>query len=827
MATQKQIYSDLNATSAPSPPARERVPPSFESHSRERTQTSSSYSSLGSSASTIVVNGFASTASTGSDSNLNRSFPTNGSMRQQLLRRLWHKEYRRFDRTGSLSPPLHRSLRTKRTLKVQETRPDVCLECERLEADFNRSVPEIASHYRQHNSSINATTATSKISSFAFAQKSYSIETETINDTSMLAISSASSGSNAQQPQPKLTENESISTSGSNQLNGNFIHEDQINGNMKMGSDSYLIEMDDDRINITTMAMVDSTDDNGTMLSSAESVFVNQLSNNDGNNNSHSSDSGSHVKVTEIGHMRGGVYDAYHMSSGEINLENESVVRLKTHEPLDRSTIDTIISQILVDSLNNIIVVQGKGQQNELNGNQVVELSTSQTQTEQHITTIVDESASTTTSSLPLPVTDQIYFPHYLSTDTLSDYSTKLSDDTNAIDLLPSNLVISVISGSSYPADGGEMVVHRMADMQRTESMEVQPSSATSIRGHDDVNGNLIIEPPTKQTIENIMKEQETESKNDENENDDCCSVDSLDDPNVVENTPEIDNMPISARSIEKSQAFFVAIGNNNDKSDVQIVQSPVQDAGEFGLNAPLANIMPERLRERLEKRQLQISERKEAEEKRRQAKLQKLINQHSNSKSSSNSFEVIPDESSESAKKESETGSLSYKRVVHRKVNNKQLKSNIGSLESYTVDAQGNLKFVETNAAKKSNKKVTTVSGPVVKHVAIKKTIMTKKPLTTVKKSRDTISTEKSQPNEKRTKAAINITKHRIKEANSNSKVSKDIQKMTLSQQSPSDLITPDRDCGPRRMYQKTEICEGAKRIEILEIVECKLKII
>lgn len=743
-------------------------------------------------------------------------------MRQQLLRRLWHKEYRRFDRTGSLSPPLHRSLRTKRTLKLQDTRPDVCLECERLEANFNRSVPEIASHHSQHNGSIIGTTATSKTSSFAFAQKSYSIETETINDTSMLAISSASSASKSQQSQSKQTQNESISTSQSNQMNGNPIHEDQVNGNMKMGSDSYLIEMDDDRINITTMAMTESTPE-------SETAF---MSNNDGNNNNHSTGSNSpNGKITEISHMRGGVYDAYHMSSGEIDLGNESVIRLKTHEPLNRSTIDSIISQILVDSLNNIIVVQGKGQQSELNGNHVVELSTSQqTQTEHHITAVVDESASNATSSLPLPVTDRIYFPHYMSTETLSEYSTKLSDDSNAIDLLPSNLVISVISGSSYPGDGGEMVVHRMADMQRTESMEVQPSSATSIRAHDDVNGNPI-EPHTKRTVVNISKEQENESKTEGNDDDDNVSIDSLDDPHAVECSPEIEIMPSSARSIEKSQAFFIALASSDDKSDVQIMQSPVgvHDVGEFGLNAPLANIMPERLRERLEKRQLEMNERKEVEEKRRQAKLQKLISQHANSKSGSTSFEVIEDESSANAKHEPETGSSSYTKVVHRKVNSKQLKSNIGSLESYTVDAQGNLKFVDANAVKKSNngsKKVTRVSGPVVKHVAIKKTIMTKKPLTTVKKSRDTMATEKSQPNEKRAKAAINIAKHRMKEANSNSKMSKDVQKMTLSQQSPSDLITPDRDCGPRRLYQKTEICEGAKRIEILEIVECKLSI-
>lgn len=748
-------------------------------------------------------------------------------MRQQLLRRLWHKEYRRFDRTGSLSPPLHRSLRTKRTLKLQDTRPDVCLECERLEANFNRSVPEIASHHSQHN----GTTATSQTSSFTFAQKSYSIETETINDASMLAISSVSSTSKSQPSQPKFTPNESIRTSQSesNQMNGNSIHDDQVNGNMKMGSDSYLIEMDDDRINITTMAMTESTAN----MSSAASAFVqsHELSNSDGNNNNHSTASNSpNGKITEISHMRGGVYDAYHMSSGEIDLGNESVVRLKTHEPLNRSTIDSIISQILVDSLNNIIVVQGKGQQNELNGNQVVELSASQqTQTEHHITATADDSASNTTSSLPLPVTDQIYFPHYMSTETLSEYSTKLSDDSNAVDLLPSNLVISVISGSSYPGDGGEMIVHRMADMQRTESMEVQPSSATSMRGHDDVNGNPIA-PPKNETV--VTKQHEHVNTNEENDNDDNVSIDSLDDPHVVECTPAIDNVPISARSIEKSQAFFIAIANNDDKSEVQIVQSPVgaRDVGEFGLNAPLSKIMPERLRERLEKRQLEINERKEIEEKRRQAKLQKLINQHANSKSSSTSFEVIQDESSANVKMEPEMESSSHSKVVHRKFNSKQLKSNIGSLESYTVDAQGNLKFVDPSTAKKSNngnKKLTKTSGPIVKHVAIKKTIMTKKPLTTVKKSRDAAAIDKSQPIEKRAKAAINIAKHRIKEANSNSKVSKDVQKMTLSQHSPSDLITPDRDCGPRRLYQKTEICEGAKRIEILEIVECKLQIV
>lgn len=809
----------MNATTAPSPPARERIPASFES--RERTRTSSPFSSLGSSASTIVANGFASTASTGSDPNLSRMFATNGSMRQQLLRRLWTKEYRRLDRTGSLSPPLHRSFRTKRSLKMQDTRPEVCLQCQRLEAtDFNRSVPEITMKHIQHTSSISK--SSSSASTLAFARKSYSIETETINDKSLLTVSSASSDQKSSQPlhsdaASTISANEiEIANAANmlNQMNGNFATEDQINGNddsQKMSENSFLIEMKDDQINITTMATAESTAITESMLqmSSNESFTkleqltestISQSSNpwyhssNDGNNNNGDNDSKS--KITEIGHIRGGAYDAYHMSSGEIDLENESVVRLKTHEPLDQSTIDTIISQILVDSLNNIIVVQGKGNQHESHGDSTVEISSSQTKYE-NVT--MDDSTSNASSSLPLPVTDQIYFPHYLSTDTLSEYSTKLSDNSSAIDLLPSNLVISVISGSSYPGDGGEMIVHRMADMQRTESMEVQPSSAPSMHGND-INGNRV--------------------NTAEYDDDDANSlVDSLDDPNIIVNMSDLDNTSNELKFFEKGKAFFVPIESNGTSNEN--ISSPSENS-KFGLNEAIANTMPDKLRDRLLKRQLEISARKEAEVKRRQEKIHKLISQHgvnksiSGSRINSSSFEVIPDESPKTLKEPSNPS-----KIVTKKVNSKQLQSDIGSLESYTVDAQGNLKFIEAGKKTNGNKKIKTVSGPVVKHVAIKKTITTNKPLTTMRKSRESITSERNFI-KKRTKCATSEIKHRPKEIPSH-KNQRHVQKMTLGQHSPSDMITPDRDCGPRRMYQKTEIREGAKRIEILEIVECK----
>lgn len=824
MAKQKHTFSDLNASSAPSPPARERIPPSFES--RERTRTSSPISSA-SSASTIV-HGFASAGSTGSDSNLNRTFSTNGSMRQQLLRRLWHKEYRRLDRTGSLSPPLHRSLRTKRTFRMQDTSPEVCSECERLEMTrFNRSVPEIAMKHIKHTNSLSHPKISSSASSLSFVRKSF-IETETPNEQSPMAISSVSSERKSPPVPIDITTTNTtaeLDTTANilNQLNGNLVNEDQINGNdssQANGENSFLIEMEGDQINITTMAAAESTAiSESTLPNSSDKSYQRELlsesaisqtstnqwydnPSNDGNNNyTVHSENNSKSKITEITHMKSGTYEAYHMSSGEIDIENESVVRLKTitaHEPLDQTQIDTIISQILVDSLNNIIVVQGKGNQSDSNGdNNIVELNTSQTQTENTVMMQKIDSHVSNSSPLPLPVTDKMYFPHYMSSEMLSEYSTKLSDNSNdAIDFLPSNLVISVISGSPYPGDGGEIVVHRITDMSRTESMEVQPSSAPSVHA-DDENGNPMTERTTKTTT--------TAAEEDE---DATSLVDSLDDPNAIANVREFESMSNDLKVVEKSQAFFVPIENSDANSEK--IATPTD------LNAPIAETMPERLRERLQKRQMEIVERKEAEIKRRQEKIQKLIGQHGKTKSSSDgnastsSFAVIPDESPKTMKK-------STKSIVKK---GNKLKEEIGSLESYTVDGQGNLKFVE--GGKKS--KITTISGPVVKHVSVKKTITTNKPLAIGKKHRENTDSEKASA-EKRIKVTSNTTKTYQSKKIVSHKTAKDVQKMTLGQHSPSDIITPDRDCGPRRMYQKTEIQEGAKRIEILEIVECKNK--
>lgn len=809
MATQKHTFFNSNAVTAPSPPAREQIPSSFET--RDRTRTSSS-SSLGSSASTIIANGF-NVNTTGSDSNLTRIYPSSGSMRQQLLRRLWNKEYRRLDRTGSLSPPLHRSLRSKRTFRILDKNgPDECIECKKLEENcLNQSFPEITMKRAKHNRNSNSST-TSQIT-----QKSYSIETETPNDNLILTTATSNSIATKSSAGIKTSETSTDDMDISNdvnfldRLNGNLTHEDEMNGNsssaQSTAENAYFIEMNGDRINIT-MAVTESTNKILNIDSTSSSLYQelqqqnesinsqlqsdtnnnddiitntnasNSNTNNNKNNTNESSNDSVHVN---------GTYDVYRM-------ENESIA-------LDQNAMDTIISQILVDSLNNIIVVQGKANQNDSNSTQPSSSnhSSSQTQTND---TVIDDNVSNV-SSLPLPVTDQIYFPHYLSTETLSEYSTKLSNNSNAIELLPNNLVISVISGSSYPIDGGEMIVHRLSEIPRTESLEVQPSSASSLPGD---------------THENIQNEQNTEENCD---NDDAISlVDSLDEPNMISSSHfDANAMAIDEKSlIEKSQAFFIPI---DEHQETKVKNVPDTGDSNQGLEAPIANAMPEKLRERLDKRQIKINERKEAENKRRQEKIQKLIHQHDvrheNKSSSSSSFEILPNKVG--------------KKFPHRppklvatkqKNNSKYLRSEIGLLESYTVDAQGNLQFSEPNQKTKANKKSTSSTGPtIVKHV-IKKTVTTTKPITSSVKRVNGATSSKTATEKSTNKTFPNDSRSYRGSKEIANKKQNDVEKMTLVHHSPSDMITPDYDCGPRRMYQKTEICEGAKHIEILEIVEC-----
>lgn len=799
LATQKHTFDHLSGTraptmaTAPTPPARERIPMSFHS-SQARTRASSPLSS-GSSVVSTIASAFPSSSGGYSPPNValrrnsrrqfrtaadnygsgDTAIPDAGSMRRQLLQRLWSREFQRFNRTGSESPPLQRSQRNRRAWRFIETpSPTACLECQKLDAvHFNRSVPEITSKRAKY----------SKLSSTfsSFTQKSHSIETETIEQPESVV--------DVEESRPS----ESVSTVDPNDSrevdeNRNFTSSevDDSDVNMAPSNSTFQIEMDGDQINIITTTTTTNTTSSSDSIA-AESRPTNHVpmtfrsNENDSIKRMVRSDKNSNYE-SDVG-----------ADSANDNENGECVTQVTpssttTTISIDQSTIDSFISQILVDSLNNIIVVEGivsgpsSNDDNNLSG--VMHSVSSQTETDTSTSTVDDnyyvEENAAPTDALTSP--QNIYFPKYATDESLSEFSAKYSNDSMVTELPVANIVISVISGSSYPLDGGELIVHRYAQIPRTESMEVRPSSGSVIDGDG----------------------------NDENGDDDNISlVDSLDDP--TENHRHIDGETNSPKLIEKSKAFFVPMDNDKDQDASAEQETPDVNVG---------YAMPERLRERLQQRQMEMSRRKEYEMKRKQEKIQRIIEQFENkgaaayeSSEHSDVLQVgadMPDTKTVPVRNRSSTDAQLSNVNTHRR--------SIGLLESYTIDAQGNLLFKEPQKAKAANGK----KGPLTMKRGSSK--LTPKPTALIaRKPREIVSTKVVAVKRTNANAAKPLSNSRLRNTK-NSIIGRraDVQKMTLYHHSPTDMVTPDADCGPRRLYQKTEIHDGKKRIEILEIVEC-----
>lgn len=775
---------------APAPPARERIPMSFHSSHARNSPLSS-----GSSIVSTIASAFASSSGGFSPPNVplrrnsrrqlrtpadnygcgDAAIPDAGSMRRQLLQRLWSREFQRFNRTGSESPPLQRSQRSRRAWRFIETpSPTVCLECQKLDAvHFNRSVPEITSKRAKYSKS------SSSFSSFE--QKSHSIETETIESAENL-VAVEDSGSSESGFAADF--NHSREVDENRNFTASEVDDSDVTMAASTSTNTFQIEMDGDQINIittTTATTTTSTSDSTApepRPTNCESIVMRS---NESNQHTVRSDTNSNY-VSDVG-----------ADTATANGTRECVTQVTpppttTTISIDHSTIDSFISQILVDSLNNIIVVEGKvsgpssNDDNNLSG--VMHSVSSQTQTDTSTSTADDnyyvEENAAPTDAMKSPQT--IYFPKYATDDSLSEFSAKYSNDSTVTELPVANIVISVISGSSYPLDGGELIVHRYAQIPRTESMEVRPSSGSMIDGDG----------------------------NDENGDDDNNSlVDSLDDP--TENNGDIDAETNTPKIIEKSKAFFVPMDNNKNQDASAEPDTPDINVG---------YAMPERLRERLQRRQMEMSRRKEYEIKRKQEKIQRIIEQFENKG-------VAADETSEhsdilrvAAKTpDTKTGPVRNRNTTEASLGNMNThRRSIGLLESYTIDAQGNLLFKEPQKSKVANgKKV-----PQAMKRGVAKT--TPKPAAVIaRKPREIVTTKVVAV--KRTNAntvkPLSNSRHRNTK---NSTIGRraDVQKMTLYHHSPTDMVTPDADCGPRRMYQKTEIHDGKKRIEILEIVEC-----
>lgn len=245
--------------------------------------------------------------------------------------------------------------------------------------------------------------------------------------------------------------------------------------------------------------------------------------------------------------------------------------------------------------------------------------------------------------------------------------------------------------------------------------------------------------------------------------------------------TPTIDDStaPTTKTPREKGQSFFVPISDEYDIMDEQL---------------GVSESMPEKLRERLQRRQLELEERKEMEFHKQFANLNKE-NLYGRNKKSSIIVLAEPD-----ALTPAQTNTIQQPIMKKNGIKNKNSnpKAGLGMLESYTIDSRGQMNF-ESNGSRgtaaikilpKVKNGVANGATPAVKKLA------------------------KNENNE-----VIKVGRSE-KQTDKNSKSSKDVQRMTFS--SNQSELTPDMEGGPRRMYQKTEIHDNGKQIEILEIVEC-----
>lgn len=362
---------------------------------------------------------------------------------------------------------------------------------------------------------------------------------------------------------------------------------------------------------------------------------------------------------------------------------------------------------------------------------------------------------------------ERIYFPRY-SAETRSDLSshTSLASEPDAQE------ITQVGTGSVYPINGCHFVaIPRLSAIPRTESMEVQGSG---FEDNDDIRSDVSL-------VDSLDDPGSPKHNRSQSPIRIQSPVESLKD--LSELTPALDDSaPPTKTSREKGESFFVPITDEYDIMDEQLV---------------VAESMPEKLREKLQRRQMELDAKKEMEFHKQFAKINK---ENMNGKNKKNSIIVLS---------EPETISTAPPVVILQppivkknglKPKNTAAKPELGMLESYTIDSRGNMQF-QNNGGRGT--------------AAIK--ILPKSKNTPVVASNSTATIKKI---EKNTNNEVMKVKRSDKITNDKSSKPKDSQSLTLYS-NQSDL-TPDVEGGPRRMYQKTEIRDNGKQIEILEIVEC-----
>uniref|UniRef100_A0A182VRL7 Uncharacterized protein n=1 Tax=Anopheles minimus TaxID=112268 RepID=A0A182VRL7_9DIPT len=420
------------------------------------------------------------------------------------------------------------------------------------------------------------------------------------------------------------------------------------------------------------------------------------------------------------------------------------------------------------------------------------------------------------------------YFPAYgLETDP--------SDNTD-IASEPEGLVLGKIgTGSTY--DRGSAVVPRFSAMPRTESMEVQPSSTNS--AEDDVDG---------------ADGAGGRDEDDEDELDDSDAsslVDSLDGfgpPQLMESVTRArkPRQPTKAEAVE-STTSSTDRSPRHEKGEAFFVPIHAETAASLRIDerVVVADTMPLRIKERLNNRRRLMKWKQEQENLKKQRKMMRLIEQKrfygepaiqviSTIDKSISRKEIIPPGAKKSVfggassavMRDTSTPSAPtpFRAMKPKKragggpaATGSALRSELGMLESYKIDGKGNMQ-IQTAANGAGGRKGGGVAPPLVAGkspwgmTADKR--QGKPPLTQSTASTTVGSSGRTSTGRTGTGKVPPTTDGRRRQ-----QVLKDVQQMTLYPQAD---LTPDIEGGPRRVYQKTEIQEGDKHIEILEIVEC-----
>ncbi|XP_041788408.1 uncharacterized protein LOC121603563 isoform X4 [Anopheles merus] len=450
------------------------------------------------------------------------------------------------------------------------------------------------------------------------------------------------------------------------------------------------------------------------------------------------------------------------------------------------------------------------------------------------------------------------YFPAYgLETDP--------SDNTD-IASEPEGLVLGKIgTGSTY--DRGSAVVPRFSAMPRTESMEVQPSSTNS--AEDDVDGAV---RGGRRKVRADEDDDEDDGEDDEVDDSDASSlVDSLDGfgpPQMVETVPPRSRKPRASvkaaggGEVGESTTSSTDRSPRHEKGEAFFVPIHAERAAAFKLDerVVVADTMPLRIKERLNNRRRLMKWKQEQENLKKQRKMMRLIEQKrfygepaiqviSTIDKAISRKEFIPPGARKSVfggagvttpivrDTSTPSGPTPFRAMKPKKraggpaatgSTGSALRSELGMLESYKIDGKGNMQ-IQTAAATASSAggrkgAVAPVAAKGAWGMGTERRQASKTPhapttATTITATAST--TVGGGGSSARTSTGVRTggSTGKASGGRRRQQVLKDVQQMTLYPQAD---LTPDIEGGPRRVYQKTEIQEGDKHIEILEIVEC-----